>query len=461
MIASLFILSCSRDWNNPFETDADLSHPPLITNVQLDVNRVLLALDYSYSNDCTLLFERKSGSAFEPLNLQKISASVFADTTLDMEQSYNLVYRFKTQKSGYTSNYSNEQTYSYVSNTLNAPTGLSCSSIEMQGVRLSWTDKSSKETGYRIDKNVNGAGFVEAADLPANTTTWLDAIPGMPATPQSIIYRIRAYNTSLNSAWAEQNVLYSGLGAPSNLRVVNPTFYNFSIAWTRNSGIATGYQIERRTSSGQWTIIAIEGATSSSYSEMINEVGVYSYRVRAVAYGNFSTYSNEISAQITGELPDTLPSIAGFTPIGKFQGHLYYTSTTEMTWQNAKITCEAITSGHGHLVTIGSAEENSFLPVPGVGYWIGLTDEAEEGVWQWVTGEPLTYENWRYNEPNDENTGEDYVEIYGSSEGDGSWAGLWNDLGGPSLSGYVLQFYLEIDPLSSVRKSANITYNKN
>ena len=295
--------ACSRDWNNPFETDSDLSHPPNISGIELVGSQLELSLDYSYSDGCTVLFERKRTTAFEPLLLQKISASVFADTTLNMEQNYNLVYRFKIQKSGYTSNYSNEQTYSYVSNTLNAPTGLSCSSIEMQGVRLSWTDKSSKETGYRIDKNVNGAGFVEAADLPANTTTWLDAIPGMPATPQSIIYRIRAYNTSLNSAWAEQNVLYSGLGAPTDLVITDSTASHLTIAWTRNSSIATGYEIERKKDNGDFALLQTVTASVQSYSDVVTEVGTYAYRVRAKKDNIHSTYSNEVTAQIHTILP--------------------------------------------------------------------------------------------------------------------------------------------------------------
>jgi len=171
-------------------------------------NRLLLYLDYSYGSDCTVLFERKSETAFEPVTLFKVSASVFADTTLDIEQNYNLVYRLRVQKNGYTSDYSNEKQFSYVSNVLNAPSGLSCNSIELQGVRLNWLDNSNKEAGFSIEKNVNGSGFSEVADLPANTTTWLDAISGMPDPPQSIIYRIRAYNNNLNSTWTEQNVTY-------------------------------------------------------------------------------------------------------------------------------------------------------------------------------------------------------------------------------------------------------------
>lgn len=87
----------------------------------------------------------------------------------------------------------------------------------------------------------------------------------------------------------------------------------------------------------------------------------------------------------------------------------------------------------GHLVAIGSAEENAFVHTQsgGTDKWIGLTDRvgvapgATEAFldptngWAWVTGEPFTYQNWNGGEPNNAGAGEDGVHFTG--------AGLWND----------------------------------
>ena len=50
-----------------------------------------------------------------------------------------------------------------------------------------------------------------------------------------------------------------------------------------------------------------------------------------------------------------------------------------------------------HLVTITSEAEQIWLEaVFRLGpYWIGLTDVAKEGEWQWDTGEPVIYTNWK------------------------------------------------------------------
>lgn len=91
-------------------------------------------------------------------------------------------------------------------------------------------------------------------------------------------------------------------------------------------------------------------------------------------------------------------------------------------WSDAKAYCESL---GGHLATITSQEENDFLYrfIIDSGYtsaYFGLTDEAEEGTWEWVTGETVDYTNWHRGEPNSENSGEDFAMFYWKYS-DGTW----------------------------------------
>ena len=304
IIILVALLSCSRDWNSPLESDVDLLHQPQILNITQDATGFKLQLDYSYSANAVLLFERKiAGAAYEPITMQKLSSSVFADSTLDMEFDHNLSYRLRVQKGEYYTDYSNVEPYNYTSIILNSPSGFSASTIELQGVRLNWQDNSGKETGYKIEKNLNGAGYTEIASLPANTETYMDNISGMPASPLSLIYRVRAYTANLTSAWQEQNVIYSGLGAPTNLIITDHSFYHFSLAWTRNSTIATGYQIESKKDGGAYALLAIVGTTVQTYNTELLENGSYTFRVRAVRNSDYSTYTNEVNQQINIVMP--------------------------------------------------------------------------------------------------------------------------------------------------------------
>lgn len=103
-----------------------------------------------------------------------------------------------------------------------------------------------------------------------------------------------------------------------------------------------------------------------------------------------------------------------------FNNHTYRLITNDTDWYTAKKICESL---GGHLVTITSADEQSYIyHTLLAGYdsnvMIGLSDCEVEGVWKWVTGEPLQYTNWGYGEPNNASE-EDYALIRPS--------GTWND----------------------------------
>ncbi len=124
----------------------------------------------------------------------------------------------------------------------------------------------------------------------------------------------------------------------------------------------------------------------------------------------------------------TTPTITGFTNQQNYNGHSYYRSTGSMTWTNARQSC--LNMG-GHLVTITSAAENTFIFNLWPSGWIGLTDEVVEGQWRWVTGETYSYSSWNSGEPNNAGN-EDYIQFVGG--------GRWNDLNNNSSLPYVLEF---------------------
>jgi len=124
----------------------------------------------------------------------------------------------------------------------------------------------------------------------------------------------------------------------------------------------------------------------------------------------------------------TNSTITGFTSQNNYNGHSYYRSTGSAVWTTARQNC--INMG-GHLVTITTSGENSFIFGLWPSGWIGLTDEVTEGTWRWVTGETYSYSSWNSGEPN--NSGNvDYIQFVGG--------GKWNDLNNSSSLPYVLEF---------------------
>jgi Lectin C-type domain len=87
-------------------------------------------------------------------------------------------------------------------------------------------------------------------------------------------------------------------------------------------------------------------------------------------------------------------------------GHVYEYVKTPGAWTaaNSAAPTRSFRGVAGHLVSITSFAENTTVNDLRNGGdmrgWIGLTDQAVEGTFQWVTGEPVTFTNWAPGEPN-------------------------------------------------------------
>ena len=89
----------------------------------------------------------------------------------------------------------------------------------------------------------------------------------------------------------------------------------------------------------------------------------------------------------------------------------------------------------GHLATITSAGENSFVAglCKNPPCWLGGSDEAVEGTFRWVAGpengQVISPTFWNSGEPNNGNGGEDFV----------CMSTLWNDCQNMNAT-YVVEF---------------------
>lgn len=129
-------------------------------------------------------------------------------------------------------------------------------------------------------------------------------------------------------------------------------------------------------------------------------------------------------------------------------GHYYQVVPGNVTWDQAKLGAEALTylGVQGHLVTLSDLAEDQFVYFTLTGSslgnsWIGLyqdmlaPDYSEPaGGWYWVTGEPLTYSNWKAGEPNNSGGAEHYGGYWPADE--------WNDyqLADGAVGRYVVEF---------------------
>ena len=147
----ILLMGCDRKWDNPISTDEDLKNTPNIVQINLNSeNNISIILDYAYSDSSNLVLERKSIGGFETVNYIKTSQTTLVDSSFDKEINHTFVYRLYVKKDKYRSSYSKEKQLIYSNLGLNKPEDLLAISVELQGIRLVWKDKSNYEENYKI-----------------------------------------------------------------------------------------------------------------------------------------------------------------------------------------------------------------------------------------------------------------------------------------------------------------------
>jgi len=128
--------------------------------------------------------------------------------------------------------------------------------------------------------------------------------------------------------------------------------------------------------------------------------------------------SGSIEAQLA---VDTATQAAYEGTLASYGGKEYLLTNGAKNWEAAQ--AEAKSLG-GNLVTINDGAEERWLKQTfgeGETFWLGLSDRAQEGQFEWVSGEAVTYTNWDPNEPNNYQGNEDYATM------NFSWRKQWND----------------------------------
>ena len=80
-----------------------------------------------------------------------------------------------------------------------APNGLSATAVAATQINLHWTDTSSNESSFLVERSVSGGAFVQIGTAAANATTYSDT--GVTAN-KTYTYRIRSTNAGGNSAYS-------------------------------------------------------------------------------------------------------------------------------------------------------------------------------------------------------------------------------------------------------------------
>lgn len=186
-----------------------------------------------------------------------------------------------------------------------APSSLTATAASFSSVALKWTDDSSNESGFRVERSGDGVTYTEIATLGAGTTSYMNS--GLSALT-NYYFRVRAYNSSGNSA-------YSNAGSvktpdvppvePASVAAADNGDGSASVNWVDASSNEAAFEVAREkwdTKFSKWSGSTIIGKTSSGVVSLVDlaGAGTYRYSVRAVNSGGASKYVGPAQTTVSG-----------------------------------------------------------------------------------------------------------------------------------------------------------------
>jgi subtilisin family serine protease len=178
-----------------------------------------------------------------------------------------------------------------------APTALNTLEGAPGVLTHNWTDNSNNETGFGIQRQQKVGGvWTNLTDLgPAgpNSTSFTESVPS-----GGWRYRVRALGSGGDSAWSGYKPAKAAKPTGMSASVAGGTV---NLAWNDNSGIESGYRIQRQQRvGGVWTNTTVIGTVGPNTTSSVDSPGSgeWRYRVQATSLGLASVYS-AWSAKVT------------------------------------------------------------------------------------------------------------------------------------------------------------------
>lgn len=205
------------------------------------------------------------------------------------------------------------------------PTGVSAAVLQDQEtlahvVNVSWTDNSTTEDGFFVDRKVGSGGWSRIAFVGANVTSYQDVSSPLD---RIVSYRVRATGDQSSDPSAAADVVTPPV--PPITATIDAVAHNqVKVDWADSSLTEIAYEVERKQDAGGWALVHTSAANATTWTDgstgpLVN----YTYRVRA-------KNGNLVSAW-TGQLPILTPDIPP-TPVTNLSGTPFDHQRIDLSW---------------------------------------------------------------------------------------------------------------------------------
>lgn len=207
-------------------------------------------------------------------------------------------------------NFSSNFTVTVAADTVLAPSGLTTGLVvaNPNKVSLSWTDNSTNETSFIVERKSTGSYSV-IATLPANTTSYTDTSQMQNAV--NYTYRVKAANTNTQSGYSNESIIMYFLPVELTSFSSSVVAGGIELLWeTKTEKNNKGFIIDRKTDLGDWKEIGfVTGNGTTEISKNYSFIDKYEMNYSGDIYYRLKQVDYDGSLNIAGELKINVSSI--------------------------------------------------------------------------------------------------------------------------------------------------------
>lgn len=269
--------------------------PANLTASVISASQVNLAWTDQSANEAGFTIQRSTdgGSTWVNLATLPTNATSFSDTAVQGGVMY--LYRVYAEGAAVDSAYSNTASATIVPS---APTGLVASGVSTSQINLTWLDVSG-ETGYRIERSVDGSTWSQVGTTIADITSFQNTGLAGGTSYYYRVFAVATFGESPASATAMGTTEALAIpAAPTSVSAAKLAKNKMKVTWTDNATNESGFNIQRSTDGKTWKQIGAVPANATSYTDSIRS-GAYYYRVSAYNAAGESAFSDAAYASMS------------------------------------------------------------------------------------------------------------------------------------------------------------------